>query len=229
MNTPAPIGHNHPPDPLDEALVSYGDTIAEAESWLDGAVVENEGQMTAVEALLSGIKAAQKAVDKAKDEEARPLHEAWKAALARYKPTADDLDRIRKGLIAALDGYKRKLAAEREEQRRAAERAAREAADRAKAAAEVAAATDIDAQREAEAARLEAEIARTKAKAAAAAKVQGMRTVTRYEITDGRALINWIATHDRDALTAFIEEYARKHHKSGALAGVRVWQDREAF
>ena len=69
-------------------------------------------------------------------------------------------------------------------------------------------------------------------KAAEAAKdtVKGLRTVTRYEITDHRALLNWIAKNDRDAVTAFIEEYARKEHKVIANAdGIRVWQEKEAY
>ena len=60
--------------------------------------------------------------------------------------------------------------------------------------------------------------------------MKGLRTVTRYEITDHRALLNWIAKNDRDAVTAFIEEYARKEHKVIANAdGLRVWTEKEAF
>ena len=42
--------HNGPPDPIDEALAPFGDTITEAEGWLDGTAVETEGQMKAVDA-----------------------------------------------------------------------------------------------------------------------------------------------------------------------------------
>ena len=35
----ATIGHNNPPDPIDEALAPFGDVITEAEVWLDGTRV----------------------------------------------------------------------------------------------------------------------------------------------------------------------------------------------
>jgi hypothetical protein len=232
MNAPAKIGHNLPPDPLDEALAPYGDYLAEAEGWLDGTPVETEAQMRAVDALLKQIKAADKAVTDAQKSESAPLHDAWKAALARYKPTLDDLDRIKRGLVAAVDGFKRKLAAQKAE----AERLAREqAAAAARAAAEAHRAaldSDLEAQRAAAAMQAEAEAAQRAAARASkdADSVKGLRTVTRYEITDHRALLNWIARNDRDAITAFIEDYARKEHKVlGAAEGIRVWQDKVAF
>jgi hypothetical protein len=229
MNAPNRL-HNNPPDPLDEALAPYGDHITEAEAWLDGQEVTNEGQMKAVDALLKQIKAAEKDLTAAQKSEAAPLHDAWKAALARYKPTLDDLGRIKVGLIALVDGFKRKLA----EEKRAAERAAWEAAEKARREAETkaaqAAATDIDAQRQAEEARIAAIEAEKAAQAAKRDNVKGLRTVTRYEITDHRALLHWIATNRREDLTAFIEEWARRNHKDHANAeGLRVWQEKEAF
>jgi hypothetical protein len=38
-----------------------------------------------------------------------------------------------------------------------------------------------------------------------------------------------MAANDRDAMTAIIEEYVRRNHKVRAIAGVRVWEEREAF
>lgn len=229
--TPA-AGHNNPPDPLDAALAPYGDFISEAETWLDGEAVTDEGQMKAVDALAKQIKAAKKDVTDAQKSESAPLHDAWKAALARYKPTIDDLDRIAKGLAALVDGFKRKLA----EEKRAKERAAWEAAEKARREAEEKAAkadvSNIEDQRAAEEAKrgaLEAE------KAAQAARkdadsVKGLRKVTRYEITDHRALLHWIAQNDRDAITGFIEEWARRNHKEHRSAdGLKVWVDKEAF
>lgn len=222
--------HNNPPDPIDEALAPFGDFISEAENWLDGAAVENERQMKAVDDLTKQLKAAKKAVEAAEESEAKPFYDQWKAAKARYKPTLDDLDRMVKGLVAAVDGFKRKLAAEKAE----AERKAREEADRAmreaQEAARAAAATDIEAQRTAAAAQAAAEEAQRIAAAASKDTVKGMRTVTRYEITDHRALLNWIARNDREAITAFIEEWARRNHKENQSAeGLRVWTEKEAF
>lgn len=222
--------HNSPPDPIDEALAPFGDFISEAESWLDGTAVENEGQMKAVDDLTKQLKAAKKAVEAAEESEAKPFYDQWKAAKARYKPTLDDLDRLVKGLVAAVDVFKRKLAAEKEAARKEAERLAWEATRAAQEAARQADATNIEAQREAAAAIAAAEEAQRLAAVAAKDTVKGMRTVTRYEITDHRALLNWVARNDRDAVTAFIEEWARRNHKEKQTAeGLRVWQEKEAF
>lgn len=222
--------HNNPPDPIDEALAPFGDFISEAENWLDGAAVENEGQMKAVDDLTKQIKAAKKAVEAAEESEAKPFYDQWKAAKARYRPTLDDLDRMVKGLVAAVDGFKRKLAAEKAEAERKAREEAARAMREAQEAARAAAATDIEAQRIAAAAQAAAEEAQRIAAAASKDTVKGMRTVTRYEITDHRALLNWIARNDREAITAFIEEWARRNHKENQKAdGLRVWQEKEAF
>lgn len=230
MNPRAVIGGNAPPDPLDEALAPFGDYISEAEGWLDGQSVENEGQMKAVDALLKQIKAADKAVTEAREAEAKPLHDAWKSAIARYKPTQDDLGRIKNGLVAIVDSFKRKLAAEKAEAERKARAEAEEAARKAREAAMQADAANIEAQRAAAAAQAEAEEAQRRAAMAAKDTVKGLRTVTHYEITDHRALLNWIARNDRDAITAFIEDWARRNHRGNQAAeGLRVWTEKEAF
>ena len=229
MNVPAQIGHNNPPDPLDEALAPYGDFIAEAEAWLDGATVETEQQMAAVDMLLKHIKSAAASVTTAKEIESKPLHDAWKASIARYKPTLDDLDRIKKGLIAAVDGFKRRMAAERAEAERKARQEAEAAARAAAEAARAAQATDIEAQRRAAEAQAAADLAQAQAAASAKQQVKGLRKVTRYEITDHRALLHWIAQNDRDAITAFIEDYARTRHREVQADGLRVWTERVAF
>lgn len=230
MNAPAVIGHNLPPDIIDETLAPFGDVISEAESWLDGQKVETEGQMKAADALLKGIKAARKAVDEARDLSTKPLHDAWKGEVARWKPTQDDLDRLAKGLIALLDDFKRKLAAEKEAARKEAERLAWEETRKAQEAARLADASNIEATRAAAAQMEAAEEAQRRAAEAAKDTVKGLRTVTRYEITDHKALLNWIARNDRDAITAFIEDYARKEHKVIANAdGIRVWTEKQAF
>jgi chromosome segregation ATPase len=223
--------HNNPPDPLDEALAPYGDHISEAESWLDGSPVENEGQMKAVDALLKQVKSAKKDVTAAQKSESAPLHDAWKACLARYKPTIDDLDRMAKGLAALADGFKRKLAAEKAAKEREAWEAANKARQEAEAKAAAADTANIEAQREAEEAKKAAQEAEKAAQAAKrdTASVKGLRTVTKHEITDHKAALHWIAVNDRDAMTAFIEAYVAKNCKTAQIDGVKVWQDREAF
>lgn len=222
--------HNSPPDPIDEALAPFGDTITEAESWLDGLPVETEGQMKAVDLLIKGVKSARKAVQEAEESEAKPIYDQWKAAKARFAPTLDDLERVVKGLVAAVDAFKRKLAAEKEAARKEAERLAWEATREAQEAARRAAASDIDAQRAAAAAQDEAERAQRVAMQAAKDTVKGMRAATRYEVTDHRALLNYIAVNHRADVTEWIDAWARDNHKAHPTApGLRVWTEKAAF
>lgn len=223
------MGHNNPPDPIDEALAPYGDAISEAENWLDGSPVETEDQMKAVDAIIKEIRAAKSDLAKAKKSATAPLHDIWKAEIARWKPTEDDIERRLKGLAAVVDPFKRKLAEEKEAAKRAAYEEARRKEREAEEAARKADASDYEAATEA--ARLQAEAIEAKKAASAANKdtVKGLRTVTRYEITDHRAALHDIAMNDRDAVTAFIEEYVRRHYKARAIQGVKVWQDKEAF
>jgi len=230
MNIIAQIGHNQAPDAIDETIAPFADAISEAESWLDGGIVENEGQMQAVDAIAKEIRAARSAIDKARKASTEPLHKVWKDEVARWKPTEDDLDRLQKGLAAAVDGFKRKLAAAKAEAERLARADAEAKAKAAHEAAQRASDTDIEAQRAAAQATLEAEIAaKLASKAARDNDVKGMRTVWRYEITDHKALLNWIARNDRNAVTAFIEQYAATHHKQGAIDGIRSWSEKEAY
>ena len=143
--------------------------------------------------------------------------------------TLTDLDKIKRGLAALVNDFKKKLAAEKAEAERLARMEAARKMREAEEAARKADAADIEAQREAIAMREVAAAAQEAAQAASKDTVKGLRTVTRYEIEDHRAALHWIATNDREAITAFIEEYVRKNHKTAAIDGVRVWQEKEAF
>ena len=223
------IGHNNPPDPIDEALAPYSDAIEEAQNWLDGQPIKNEDQLRATDELLKTIKTAIKELNAARDEATKPLHEAWKSEIARWKPTQDDLERISKGIVAAQDPFKRALAAKKEAEKRAAWEAAEKARKEAEEAALAAKASDIEAQRDAAQKAALAQRALEDASAKQKDKVKGMRTVHKYEIEDHRAALNWIARNDRDAVTAFIEAYVDKNHKEKAIDGVRRWDEKEAY
>jgi len=223
------IGHNNPPDPIDTALAPFGDAIEEAQNWLDGQPIENEEQLRATDELLKTIKTAIKELNAARDEATKPLHEAWKAEIARWKPTQDDLERISKGIVAAQDPFKRALAAKKEAEKRAAWEAAEKARKAAEEAALSAKASDIEAQRDAAEKAALAQRAAEEASAKQKDKVKGMRTVHLYEIEDHRAALHWIVQNDREAMTAFIEAYVAKNHKDAEIAGVRRWTEKEAF
>ena len=229
MNKVAEIGHNNPPDPIDLALEPFADILMEAENWLDGAEVENEDQLKATDHLLKELKAARKAVDSARDESTKPLHEVWKAEVARWKPTQDDLDRQVKCLVSAQAPFKAKLLAEKEAARIKAEEEAAEKARLAREAHQGANASSIEAQRAADAMMAEAEEAAKAASRAAKDTVKGMRTVQVYAIEDHRAALHWIAKNDREAVTAFIDEYVRRNFKLRVIDGVQVETKKEAF
>lgn len=228
MNAPARL-HNNPPDPIDEALAPYGDVITEAEGWLDGTPVENEGQMKAVDSLLKSIKAAKKAVETAEESAAKPIYDAWKAEKAKFAPTLTDLDRITKGLIAAVDVFKRKIAAEKEAARKEAERLAWEATRAAQEAARQADASDIEAQRAAAQAEADAIAAQKAATAAKSDTVKGLRWYDMHEVEDYKALLADLAKNHHADLVAMLDDYAAKNHKRVTLAGVRVWREQRAF
>ena len=223
------IGHNNPPVDIDDVTAPFAAAIEEAQNWLDGTVVETEAQMQAVDAILREIRSAGVALADAQKVATSPLHDAWKAEIARWKPTVDDLDRIKKGLAAAVDKFKRKLAAEKEAARRAAYELAEKARVEAEQAARKAAETDIEAQREAA---VLAQAAMDAQKAAAAANkdtVKGLRTVTLHEVRDMRRLVNWIAANDKPAMAAFAEAYAAKNHETIPQEIVRTWKEKAAY
>lgn len=201
----------------------------EAENWLDGTAVENEAQMKAVDALRSDMRACRIALEAGQKSATAPLYDAYKAEGARWKPPIEDHKRIEAGLVAQVDSFKRKLAAQKAEAERKARAEAEAAMRLAREAAEAANAADIEAQRRAAAAQKEAEESLRRAAAARKDTVKGMREVTRYLIEDHRAALHDIAINDRDAITAFVDEYVRKNHKARPIAGVRVWTEKEAF
>lgn len=223
------IGGNNPPDPIDEATAPYADAISEAQNWLDGEPVENEGQMKAVDALTKQIKAAIKDTKAGQKSESLPHFDAHKAAIARWKPKIDDLTLLSTGLVACVAGYKQKLADEKAEAQRKAWKEADDKRREAERVAAQAAASDIDAQREAQAAKQAAMDAEKAAKAQAKDGVKGMRKVHKYEITDHRAALHFIAKNHRDDVTAFVENWVQKNHKTVNIDGVEQSIIKEAF
>lgn len=224
------IGHNNPPDPIDQITALFDDAREEATQWLDGSKVTSEAQMLVVDVLRADMRKWRLGLEAGAKEATAPLHEAWKREGDRWKPVITDAKRIEAGLVALTDDFKRQLSAEKEAARKAAEAEAWAKTRAAQEAARTADASNLEAQRAADAAAEEAKEAQRKAAEAARSGVKGLRTVTRYEVTDHRALLNWIAKNDRDAVTAFVDDYAKKNHKTAQGAdGLRVWQEKEAF
>lgn len=229
MNALAPIGHNGGPiDALEAVQSKHDDLFAEVANWLDGGKVEAEDQMRAVDALLAGVKDAEKEAKDAKENEYRPHKAAGDAVIARWKPFLDDLTRQKNGLTAAVDQFKRKLAAEKEAARRKAEAEAWEATRAARDAAAAANAADLEAQRAAAEAQRQAEEAQARAKAAEKDTVKGLRAVTEHVVVDGTGFARWLWQNDRPALEAFMGEYARRN-KINLPGIVEARTERRAF
>lgn len=239
--TPMGIGHNCPPDPIDTICAEYEGYRIEAEGWADGTKIENEAQMKVADSLRKNLRDFRISLEKGQKDATAPLRDAYQRELDRWKPTIADVKRLEDCIVATLDDFKRKLAAEKAEQERIAREEATRKMREAEEAARKASAADIEAQRAAAQARAEAEdAARIAAVAAKGTKSasKGMRIVTKYEFAaptednsrgGHRLALNDIAANDPDAITAFVEEYVRKNHKLRPIAGVRVWEEKEAF
>ena len=223
------IGHNNPPDPIVSVITEFDGIISEAQNWADGEPVKTEAAMLSVDEIIKGFKKYRTALNKAGKEKTEPFHRAWKAQVAAVKVYTDDADLMQSALVALVAPFKAKLAEKKKAAERAAWQAAEDASKDAKAKAAAANAADIEAQREAQAAKQAAMDAQRLAQVQSKDKIKGMRTVTHHEITDMRATVNWIAANDKKAMADFATEYARRNHKQSQIAGVRVWNEKEAF
>lgn len=223
MNDLAPIGHNGPPHPVEAVIAPYHDTIAETDNWLDGTPVETEAQMQAVDALLRGVKDAEKAVEQARKAATAPLNAAWKAEIAAWKPTEDDLAMRRTGLLALVDTFKRKLAAEKAEAERKAWREAEDARRAAEAAAAQANAGNIEDMRAAADAKRQAEDAQAALSAAQKDTVKGLRVKHETTVIDMTAWARLAWKDHRDECDAFFADLARRYrpHVPGVVETTR--------
>ena len=226
---PAAIGHNKPPCPVEALLAEWGGTISEAQNWADGDPVTDEAGMKSVDAVLKEFKFYKTALTKAAKERTDPLHKVWKSEVAAVKVYTDDADLIQKALIATVAPFKASLAAEKAEAERLAWVETNRLRREAEAKAAQASASDIEAQREANEAKQAVINAENAAKKAAKDAPKGMRKVTRYETTDRKAALHDIAANHRDAMTAFIDQFIASNHKKFTIAGVRVWEEKEAY
>lgn len=228
MNVIAPIGHNNPPDPIDEINARFEAARLEAENWADGSAVENEAQMNAVDVLRKDARAWRLELEAGQKSATAPLYDAYKDEGARWKPTIDDAKRIEGCLVALVDGFKRKLAAEKAEAARKAEAEAWAKTRAAQEAVRQADASNLEDNREAAAKIAEAEAAQEAAKIAKADTVKGMRTVTRYRLIDPVLLARHLWANDREAQGAYHIDRATKLGLN--LPGVfEKYQEKEAY
>ena len=226
------IGGNQPP--ANEAFsLALEDAYATAKDFLDGSELETKGQADAVGRIISEVKKIKKDAETARKAEKEPHLEAGRAVDAKWKPLADRADTIIKAAQAPLTAYLNKLAAQQaEEQRKAREEADRKAQEAIEA--QRASAGNVEAIEKAETLQREADLAAKEAAKASKAKAHvagvdravGLRTYKVVTVTDRRAALNWIAKHNPEALTAFVEDYARRHAPTRPMDGVTVNEER---
>lgn len=225
----APIGHNNPPDPIDQITAAHEAHREEADNWLDGSLVENEGQMKAVDELRGSMRQWRLGLERGQKEATAPLRAVYQAELDRWKPTIEDAKRYEAALVSVQEPFKKLLLAQKEAEKKAAWEAANKARQEAEEAALQATAHDVQSQREAAAKAEEAQAALQAASAAQKDTVKGMRNVKRHEVISMRDLVHWIAKHDKAAMTEFATKYAKMHNENIPDAIVRSWSEKEAF
>jgi hypothetical protein len=229
------IGHNQPPA-YDAYSMALDDAYSTAKDFLDGSPIENQGQADSVGRIVSEVKRIKKDADAARAEEKAPHLQACRTVDAKWKPLEERCETIIAAAQAPLTAYLNKLADEQRE----AERIAREEAARvAQEAIEASRAAEgsVEATERArglekaadKASREAARLGKQKAHVAGMDRAIGLRTYWTHEITDRRELLNWVAKNDAAALTAMLDEYARKAVASGVrwLPGVAITEERK--
>lgn len=238
---------NHPPEtPFDLISEEADDLLTEARAWADGQPVETQAQADDVSRLIDGLRKLAKAAEDARKEEVRPYDDAKAAVQAKYAPLFADPKTKKPGRVfAAIDALKATLVPflrKLDEEKREAERKAREEAEaklrEAQEAARAAAANDLAAREEAEAKIAEAEAAEAVAKAAAKDKAHasggeramGLRTRHVGRIDDLSAAVRHYWRQDetpfRDLVQRLVDADVRAGRRGDAIPGVTVVEER---
>lgn len=225
----APIGHNNPPA-FDAIKVHVDDLMIEAKNWCDGSAIESQQQADAVAKLIDDFRAAMKAADDARKDEAKPFDDGKAAVQAKYAPLIAEtkgqtgvIPRALSALKATLTPWLQKLERERLE----AARLAQEEADRiAREAAEAMRATsmaDLEGREQAEglvaaaedAATAVARIEKDRSHAKGDGRAIGLRKTYRPVLTDRKAALVHYAANRPDALVALLCRLAEVDVREG--------------
>lgn len=233
----ATIGHNRP-DTFTLFSESIGDLLVEAQNFLDGSEIENEGQEQAVASILTRLRREANGADEARKAEKKPHDNAAKAVQSKWQPLLSKADTAVNAAKAVLASYLQKKEAA---QRAAAEAARQEAEQKAAAArqaAENAAQTDYAALEQAKALQETAHAAgkvadrleKAKPQAKGGERAVGLRSSYQAEIIDPVAFGKWAWANRKEEYVAFLTSLAIRECRHGPrdLPGVRVTQQRKA-
>ena len=229
LTAPAPAGHNNPPEdaapnPFDAVVTHLSDLLIEARNWADSTKVETQEQADTVGRLIGDLREGADAAEALRVAEKSPLDEQIKEIQDRFNVWLAPLKNKVPGkvptAISALEAtVKPFLDAERKRLQDIADAAAKDAADKAAAAAEAirqADVSDLAGREAAEELIAKAQIAAQAAKSAATAKpmmhggsrAKGLTATFTARLDDPRAaLLHYWGGKDgpgpgRDALVA---------------------------
>lgn len=224
MNALALAGHNNPPSPFEESQTAINDLYEEAAQWLDGEAIDNQALADGVSKLLNDIRAAKKAADTARKDEAKPFDEGKKEVQERYNPLLKKADLATDTCKKALVPWLEKQEAEKRAQEAEARRIADEKKAEADAAIQASSVDNLEARAEAEVLIQDAKKADAAANRAAkdSAKASGgsgravsLRTSYETVLTDGFEAARHYWQTDRPAMEAWLTERAKKDVHAG--------------
>lgn len=242
MSTVIPmIGHNNPPEPTPFELAKEKvDTVCmEARHWLDGAAVNDEKTAGSVSNLLNLLRDAEKKAEAARKEEKQPYLDAGRTIDAKYKELTDQVELAVGACKKALQPW---LIAQEAKKKEEAERARREADEKARAAQEALRATAAESlveKEKAEALYKEAKKAEKVALSAAkeTAKADGgigravsLRTEYVPVLTDEKAAARHYWTTDKHSFLDLLKTLASRDVRMGKreIPGFEIKEEKRA-
>ena len=216
------IGGNAPP-PV-EAMGLHIEDLFALVSGTVAATVTTDEQEAALDELLDDVRQARKDADEQRVLEKRPHDDAGKAVQAAWKPLLDRCDKAAEAIKTALTPYRTARQAAKDEAARIAREEAAAKLEQAQAALRQS--DDLEERFAAEealeqAGKLTAQANRIDRSAT------GLRTKQVADVTDRRALLEYVMKTDPEALGEWLAEYARKALPS-CLPGVTIRIERKA-
>lgn len=234
---PAPLGHNGPPadapkpDPFDAIVTHLSDLLIEARNWADSSKVTTQEQADTVGRLIGDLREGADAAEDLRVKEKAPLDEQIKAIQDKFNVWLAPLKnkvpgKVPTAISALEETVKPFLDAEKKRLQDIADAAAKEAAEKAEAAAEAIRAADVSdlaAREAAEDLIAEAQTAQRVATSAATAKpmmyggsrAKGLTATFTARLDDPRAaLLHYWGGQSgpgagRDALIACLQSLAQ--------------------
>jgi hypothetical protein len=205
-----------------------------ASDFLDGSPVETKAQADAIGIIVSRARAIKRDADLARKQDKEPHLEAGRKVDADYKPvleTADDIiSAAQRPLTAWMEAEAVRQRAEAEQARQAALAAQQQALDAQRASEGNVDATEAarKLQKDADSlTKVAARAEKAKPNVAGEGRSLGLRGHQVADLTDRRALLEWVMVNDPEPLTEWLSEYARKALPM-QLPGVTIRTERRA-